>query len=156
MPTLSIGELARRAGVEPSTIRYYEQIGLLPCPKRLSGRRVYQEDMLKRLTLIKAVKAAGFTIAEMQMLMSSWETEGRSPREWRGFVERKLAETEAVILQAQRTKEILQTALSCGCWDDFDMPLDDFVASKITEQDAARVAEGKGLGSSSDNTKGNE
>jgi MerR family redox-sensitive transcriptional activator SoxR len=126
---MSIGEIARRAGVETSTIRYYERIGLLPRPKRVNGRRVYEEDVLKWLAVIKATKAAGFTIAEIQKLMAIWQEEGRSPKDWRQFVERKLFETEAVIRQALQMKAILDAALACGCWDDFIMPLDSFIAS---------------------------
>ena len=129
MAELSIGEVARRAGVETSAMRYYERVGLLPRPERVSGRRVYGEDVLKRLALIKSVQAAGFTIAEMITLMSAWETEGRSPRGWREFVERKLAEIEASIWRAQQTERILRSALECGCLDTYDMPLDEFVAS---------------------------
>lgn len=129
MAELSIGEIAGRAGVETSTLRYYERVGLLPRPERVNGRRVYDEDVLKRLALIRSVQAAGFTIAEMITLMSAWEAEGRSPKGWREFVERKLAEIEASIRQAQQTESILRSALECGCLDTYDMPLDAFVAS---------------------------
>src|ERR1700690_1422646 len=107
MAIISIGEIAQRAGVETSTIRYYERIGLLPRPNRINGRRAYQEDVLKWLALIKATKAAGFTIAEIQTLTARWEAEGRSPQDWRQFVERKLIETETMIKQALQMKEIL-------------------------------------------------
>ncbi len=124
---ITIGEVAQRAHVETSTIRYYERIGLLPRPERVNGRRVYQETVLKRLALIKATKAAGFTIVEIQTLITTWEAEGRSPTDWRNFVERKLAETEAIIQQARQMQEILNSALACGCWDDIMMSLDSFI-----------------------------
>ena len=129
MKTMSIGEAAQRAGIETSTIRYYERIGLLPCPERINGRRVYQETVLKWLALIKATKAAGFTISEIQTLTARWEEEGRSPHDWRQFVEHKLVETEETINQALQMKKILNAALACGCWDDYVMSLDSFVAS---------------------------
>lgn len=129
MDRLSIGEVAGRAGVETSTIRYYERVGLLPRPGRENGRRFYRADVLKRLALIKSTQAAGFTIAEMITLMSAWEAEGRSPKEWRQFIERKLAQIEESMRQAERTKQILVSALACGCLDHADVPLDQFVAS---------------------------
>jgi MerR family redox-sensitive transcriptional activator SoxR len=129
MATFSISEIAQKAGVETSTIRYYERIGLLPRPKRVNSRRVYEEDVLKWLALIKTTKAAGFTIAEIQTLMQLWKTEGRSPKNWREFVERKLTETEALINEALRTKRILDSALACGCWDEYIMPLEAYVSS---------------------------
>jgi DNA-binding transcriptional MerR regulator len=89
---------------------------------------VYQADVLNRLALIKATKAAGFTLAEIQKLSAIWETEGHLPTDWRQFVEKKLNETEAVIRQAQQMQAILNAALACGCWDGYTMPLDSFVA----------------------------
>jgi len=129
MSKLTIGEVAEQAGVETSTIRYYERIGLLPRPDRVNGRRVYQETILKWLALIKATKAAGFTIAEIQTLTARWEAEGRSPTDWRQFVQRKLVETETTIQQALQMQAILNTALECGCWDNYVMSLDSFVTS---------------------------
>ena len=124
----TIGDIANQAGIETSTIRYYERVGLLPRPKRVNGRRVYQADVLNRLALIKATKAAGFTLAEIHKLSVIWEAEGHLPTDWRQFVEQKLAETEAVIRQAQQMQTILNAALACGCWDGYTMPLDSFVA----------------------------
>lgn len=129
MATFSISEIAQQAGVETSTIRYYERIGLLPRPKRVNSRRVYEEDVLKWLALIKSTKAAGFSISEIQTLITLWKTEGRSPKDWRVFVERKLKETEALIDEALRTRKILDSALACGCWDEYEMPLEAFVSS---------------------------
>ncbi len=124
---MSIGELAQRAGVEASTIRYYEQIGVLPPARRINGRRVYEARTVKQLAFIRAVKAAGFTMAEIQALTSAWNAENHVPTDWRTFVERKIAETEAVIAQAEQTRQVLQYALACGCWDEYDMPLEAFI-----------------------------
>jgi len=52
METLTISEVARRAGVRASAIRYYESIKLLPPPQRVSGRRRYSEDILRQLSFI--------------------------------------------------------------------------------------------------------
>ncbi len=49
MPDLSIGEIAGRAGIRPSAIRYYERVGLLPKPPRARGRRRYDETILDRM-----------------------------------------------------------------------------------------------------------
>ena len=56
---MRIGEVARRAGVRSSRIRYYESIGLLPEPERVSGQRVYDEGVLKRLAVIDVSQRAG-------------------------------------------------------------------------------------------------
>ena len=129
MTGLSIGEIARQAGIEPSTIRYYEQIGILPRAKRINGRRVYEEDdVLKRITLIQAAKSVNFTMAEILELISLWQAQGRPPVDWRLFVERKRAEIDTLIAQAEQMRRALDAFIACGCWDD-SISLETFVAS---------------------------
>ncbi len=125
----SIGEIAQSAGIESSTIRYYEQIGLLPQPQRVKGQRIYEVDVLKRIALIQAAKSVGFTMAEIGKLLSMWQTEGQLPKDWREFVERKLTQVEAVIAQAETMRQTLRAALACDCWEDYKITLDAFIAS---------------------------
>jgi DNA-binding transcriptional MerR regulator len=66
---LSIGEVARRAGIRPSAIRYYEEVGLLPEAERVGGERRYEEGVLRCLMNIRGAKRAGFTIEEMRILL---------------------------------------------------------------------------------------
>lgn len=66
---LTIGEVARRAGVRASTIRYYEEAGLLEEPERVGGKRRYNEEVLRRLALIGGAKRAGFTLGEVRTLL---------------------------------------------------------------------------------------
>ena len=63
---LTIGEVARRAGVRASAIRYYEEAGLLPAPERVGGKRRYDEGILRRLAIIGGAKRAGFTLREIR------------------------------------------------------------------------------------------
>lgn len=66
----SIGELSRQSGVHIETIRYYEKIGLFPCPSRTAGRhRLYADDHMKRLTFIKRGRKLGFTLDEIRNLL---------------------------------------------------------------------------------------
>ena len=53
---VSIGEVAQRAGIQTSAIRYYESEGLLPAPERLNGRRKYDATVLQRLALIQLLR----------------------------------------------------------------------------------------------------
>ena len=70
MPALlTIGEVARRAGVRASAIRYYEEAGLLEEPERVGGKRRYDEEALRRLALIGGAKRAGFTLGEIRTLL---------------------------------------------------------------------------------------
>lgn len=65
MPLLDIGEIAERSGVPPSTLRYYEEIGLIRSEGRHGLRRQFDGDVLLRLSLIGLGKAAGFSLVEI-------------------------------------------------------------------------------------------
>ena len=56
MGRMTIGEVARRAGLRPSAVRYYERIGLLPSPPRIGGQRRYESGVLQRLAVIRGAK----------------------------------------------------------------------------------------------------
>ncbi len=69
--SLSIGQLAGRAGCKIETIRYYERIGLMPSPPRTAaGRRVYSTEHARRLMFIRRCRELGFSIEEIRMLLS--------------------------------------------------------------------------------------
>ena len=70
---MSIGEVARHARVQPSAIRYYESLGLLPVPPRTGGKRRYDESVLDWLALVTLARQAGFTIAEIRELLAGFE-----------------------------------------------------------------------------------
>ena len=72
----SIGEIAKILDMSQRTIRYYEEIGLLNSIKRVEGgRRIYTEEDLRRLKLIKRLKIMGMTLSEMQELEAMWTYE---------------------------------------------------------------------------------
>jgi MerR family redox-sensitive transcriptional activator SoxR len=115
MEDLSIGEVARRAGVRPSALRYYEQIGLLPAPARVSGRRRYSEQTVRLLGVVRLAQAAGFTVAEIQTLLNG-STPGTPPAErWQPLARQKLRELDAQLARIAQMKRLLEQALGCGC-----------------------------------------
>jgi DNA-binding transcriptional MerR regulator len=76
---LRIGELAARSGVSAKTVRYYEDIGLLPPPPRLgSGYRDYEPTTLDRLAFIRAAQAVGLTLGEIRGIVGLRD-EGQTP-----------------------------------------------------------------------------
>ncbi len=117
MTELTISEVARQAGIRASAIRYYESVGLLPPPRRVSGQRRYHADILRRLAFIQAAQAVGFSVAEMQTLLH--ELDGNVPlsTRWQSLARQKLAEVDALILRAQGMKRMLSHGLHCGCPD---------------------------------------
>jgi len=112
---LTISAVARRAGVRPSAIRYYESMGLVPAPPRVNGRRRYGLDVLPRLALIAAAQQMGFTIAEIKTLLHGFAPETPAAARWHALAEHKLPEVEALIARAHAMKRLIEESLRCGC-----------------------------------------
>ena len=106
---LTIGELARRAGVTTSALRYYEELGLLPAPTRISGQRRYPESDARLVAAILLYSEAGFTLAEQKALLTP--RDGTSA--WKELAQRKLAELDAQIARAQAAREAIRHGLRC-------------------------------------------
>jgi MerR family redox-sensitive transcriptional activator SoxR len=111
---LSIGQVANQAGIRASTIRYYERVGLLPQPPRTSGRCRYDEGILERLAIVHFAKRVGFTICEIQTLLSG--SPGRPPPEnWRRLAHAKLAEMDQFMSEAAAVRQMLLETLDQKC-----------------------------------------
>jgi len=107
MSGLMIGELARKAGVVPSTLRYYEKAGLLPPPARVGLRRQYEIILLAR--------DAGFSIRETRAFVTGW-TAGKTPSmRWREMATRKAAELNELLARVAQMKSILDVSFRCEC-----------------------------------------
>ena len=110
---MRIGDVAQRAGVRVSLIRYYERIGLLPEPPRVSGQRRYDESVLRRLAVIDVAQRAGLSLDEIRELVDH----GNDPLSdrLRAVAERRLPEIDALIERARRVRAWLETATGCEC-----------------------------------------
>jgi MerR family redox-sensitive transcriptional activator SoxR len=115
MNMLTIGEVAHRAGIRTSALRYYESIGLLPMPRRVNGQRRYDASTVGMLAVIRLAQQAGFTMAEIQTLLHGFTPETPPAARWRPLAQAKLVELDEVIARAQQMKVILMTGLNCGC-----------------------------------------
>lgn len=113
--SLTIGEVARRAGVSTSAIRYYEGAGLLEEPERVGNKRRYDEEVLRRLALIGGAKHAGFTIGEIRILLHGFPEGASAAERWRALASEKLAEVDEAIVRLQQARELLKEALHCKC-----------------------------------------
>ena len=99
---MRIGELARRSGLAPSAVRYYEQLGLLPEPERTeSGYRSYADDTLDRLTFVRSAQAVGLTLAEVGQVLGIRDA-GEAPcHVVTELIDRRHAEVRARIAELQ-------------------------------------------------------
>jgi len=110
--SLTIGEVARRAGVPATTLRYYEQVGLVPAPVRVGGQRRYDESVLARLDVIGLCKSAGFALEEIQLLFAD-DAPGRPAS--RALAQAKLAEIDAHIASLVRARAVIEWGMRCTC-----------------------------------------
>lgn len=106
---LSSGELARRAGVNVQTLRYYERRGLLARPPRSpAGYRRYPASALRVLRFIKGAQALGFTLEEIEELLALRVDRNTTCREVRARAEAKLADIEAKLASLGQMRRALQ------------------------------------------------
>jgi MerR family transcriptional regulator, redox-sensitive transcriptional activator SoxR len=115
MPSLTIGEVAARAGVNTSHIRYYERVGVLPEPERVGGQRRYGEEVLHRLAIVDVAQRAGLTLDEIRDLTGPDNQGTHAGARIRELAERKLPDIEALIDRARAVKAWLELARSCDC-----------------------------------------
>jgi DNA-binding transcriptional MerR regulator len=110
-PELTIGQVAERADINSSAVRFYERVGVLPAPERVSGQRRYGEETVRRLEVIDIAKRAGFNLGEIRLLLndSSGETQLRA------LAQSKLPEVEALIARAEAMRDWLLKAQRCRC-----------------------------------------
>ena len=118
-PLLTIGELACRAGVSTSALRYWEELGLLPAPARISGQRRYPASAAARIGVILLLRDAGFTLAEQKAFMAS---HAAAPGDWQHLARHKLAELDEQIAKAQTAREAIDHALRCPHEDILECP----------------------------------
>lgn len=114
-PLLSIGALARRSGKTAATIRYYEQIGLLPAPGRVSGKRIYDTDAVRRLAVISTAQRAGLTLDGIKALLSASPGDLAAIDQLRQMAERKLPEIIMLIERTELVRSWLISAARCEC-----------------------------------------
>lgn len=107
METMTRSELAERTGLNTETIRYYEDKGILPPPKRAAnGYRMYTEDYLVKIKFIKDAKSLGYSLKEiketLQLLCSNMQID-----ELKEVVGGKIRQLEARIESLQKVKRLL-------------------------------------------------
>lgn len=105
---MTIGEVADAAGTAATTLRYYDDIGLVTPTARVGGQRRYGPQAVRRLQVVHSCQQAGFTLDEISQLLDGAGDWQELARQKRGQLERRIADlTEAV--------HLVDEALACGC-----------------------------------------
>lgn len=117
MEALRIGEVARRAGVGIDTVRFYEREGLIQePPRRPSGYRQYPHDTIPLIRFIKRAQDLGFTLREVEELISLRGAKARRKKEVRVLAEAKLRDIDQKLARLQSMRSALWGLLeSCAC-----------------------------------------
>lgn len=113
---LTIGDVATRAGVATSALRFYERQGLISSARTSGGQRRYHRDVLRRVAFVRAAQHVGLRLEDIRAALATLP-EGRTPttadwrrlsRSWRPLLDRRIAELE-------RVRDRLDTCIGCGC-----------------------------------------
>ena len=110
----TIGEVARRAGVATSTVRYYERRGLVQPDARQSGQRRYRTDTLRLLVFIGMLQDAGLSLDDIDGIVNAADID-----DWKNIARRRLDALDEEIARLENARSYLQGALLCR----FDHPL---------------------------------
>jgi len=113
---LTIGDVSERAGVAPSTLRFYEREGLIESSRSGGGQRRYHRDVLRRIAFIRAAQHVGLSLDEIKQALAALP-QARTPtaadwrrlsRSWRPRLDHRIAELE-------RLRDRLDSCIGCGC-----------------------------------------
>jgi DNA-binding transcriptional MerR regulator len=106
--TLTIGDIARRAGVATSAVRFYERNGLLQADARASGQRRYRPDTLRRLVFIGMLQDAGLSLDDIRGILDASAVD-----EWKAIGASRLEALDEEIHRLERARDYLRGALLC-------------------------------------------
>lgn len=113
---LTIGELARRTGLSVSAIRFYEARGLLSAIRTSGNQRRFLRSDIRRLSFALIAQRLGLTLGEIEAELATLP-HGRAPTQadWTAISERMRASLDAQVATLQRTRDMLDGCIGCGC-----------------------------------------
>jgi DNA-binding transcriptional MerR regulator len=112
---MQIGELARAAGVNTKTVRFYEEVGVLPPADRApNGYRIYTPEAVERLAFVKEAQATGLTLEEITSVLELREQGASTCQHVLGLLERHLRELDVRIDVLRKTRRELAAMIERG------------------------------------------
>ena len=112
---MKIGEVARKAGVRASAIRFYEKAGVLPPTFRENGQRHFAAEAELQLAVIEFARKVGFTIAEIKLLFHGFRNGAPASARWRRLAQQKYDEMDVQIARLKDMQRLLKKSMSCQC-----------------------------------------
>jgi len=113
---LSIGEVARRSGLAPSALRYYETLGLITSTRTAGDRRRYRRSVLRRLAVIRSAQYVGLSLDQIVVALADLDVDAAPTKRqwsrisagWRPMLDQRIADLVAV-------RDSLDSCIGCGC-----------------------------------------
>lgn len=112
---MRIGELAYKTRLPPSTIRFYESLGLLPRATRHNGQRRFDREAELYVAVVKVARQAGFTLAEVKLLFHGFERSAPASERWKKLAQRKLREIDLQMMRLRGIRKLLKGSMRCRC-----------------------------------------
>ncbi len=113
---LSVGEVARRAGVAVSTLHFYERKGLIQSLRNDGNQRRYERSVLRRVAVIQVAQSVGLSLEEIGKAMDGLPADhAPSAADWEAMSLRWHAELDRRIASMQRLRDGLASCIGCGC-----------------------------------------
>jgi Cu(I)-responsive transcriptional regulator len=127
---MNIGEAAKRSGVPAKTIRYYEDVGLIPAAGRTAaGYRAYTASEVETLKFVQRARSLGFSVKDVGDLLALWRDRGRASADVRRIAQQHVAEVERKIAELETMRRTLQGLIHrCHGDDRPDCPILDELA----------------------------
>jgi MerR family redox-sensitive transcriptional activator SoxR len=112
---LPIGAVAERYGVPATTLRYWEQIGLLPAQERVAGQRRYDLDAVRRIKFIRMAARAGLSLEDIRTLLAGHVDHSPTFNDWAAAARDQLAAIDRRIADLGHLRATIEECLACGC-----------------------------------------
>jgi Cu(I)-responsive transcriptional regulator len=121
---MNIGDVSKRAGLPPKTIRYYEDIGLVTPLRDTNDYRNFRDSDMHKLLFLGRARALGFTIEDCRNLLALWDDKSRASSDVRAIAKEHLAQIESKIADLQAIQATLTHLVDeCAGDDRPDCPI---------------------------------
>ncbi|HTW01931.1 MAG TPA: MerR family transcriptional regulator [Streptosporangiaceae bacterium] len=110
-----IGVVADRYGLPATTLRYWEDVGLLPPQQRSGGQRRYDQDALRRVMFIRMAKQSGLSLNAIRALLAGNDQHGPTFDDWAQVARQQLEVIDQRVNELNDLKAAIEECLACGC-----------------------------------------
>ena len=112
---MAIGTVAGRYGVPATTLRYWEQIGVLPAQRRTGGQRRYDRDAVRRIKFVRMAQQAGLSLDDIRAILAGHVDRSPTFSDWATVAQDQLVAIDRRMADLNQLKSTIKQCLTCGC-----------------------------------------